>query len=56
MSHLTRKQRYTIVSMLQNGYKQKEIALVINKDKSVVSTLPHQSFRVAKTLNQHYSL
>ena len=55
MSHLTRKQRYT-ASMLQNGYKQKEIALVINKDKSVVSTLPHQSFRVAKTLNQHYSL
>ena len=37
MSHLTREQRYTIASILQNGYNQKEIALVIKKDKSVVS-------------------
>ena len=29
MSHLTREQRYTISSMFQNGYNQKEIALVI---------------------------
>ena len=34
MSHLTREQRYTIASMLQNGYKQNEIAHVINKDGS----------------------
>lgn len=37
MSHLTKEQRYTIDSMLQNGYTQKEISQVINKDKSVVS-------------------
>lgn len=37
MSHLTKEQRYTIDSMLQNGYNQKDIAQVINKDKSVVS-------------------
>jgi len=37
MSHLTKEQRYTIASMLQNGYNQTQIALVINKDKSVVS-------------------
>lgn len=37
MSHLTKEQRYTIDSMLQNGYNQKDIGQVINKDKSVVS-------------------
>ena len=37
MSHLTKEQRYTIDSMLQNGYTQKDISQVINKDKSVVS-------------------
>lgn len=37
MSHLTREQRYTICTMLQNGYTQSEIARVINKNKSVVS-------------------
>src|SRR5690554_918641 len=37
MSHLTKEQRYTIDSMLQNGYTQKDIGQVINKDKSVVS-------------------
>lgn len=37
MSHLTEHQRYTISTMLENGYKQIEIATIINKDKSVVS-------------------
>ena len=37
MSHITSEQRYTICTMLQNGYSQTEIARVINKDKSVVS-------------------
>jgi len=37
MSHLTEHQRYTISTMLENGYKQSEIAIVIDKDKSVVS-------------------
>ena len=37
MSHLTEHQRYTISTMLENGYKQSEIAVVIKKDKSVVS-------------------
>lgn len=37
MSHLTEEQRYTISTMLENGYKQVEIARVIAKDKSVVS-------------------
>lgn len=36
-SQLTREQRYTIASMLKKGYNQSEIALVFNKDKSVVS-------------------
>ncbi len=37
MSHLTEHQRYTISTMLENGYKQIEIAAIINKDKSVIS-------------------
>lgn len=37
MKHLTVEQRYTIWAMMQQGLKQKEIALAIGKDKSVVS-------------------
>ena len=34
--HLTREQRYQISALLQAGHKQKEIAEIIGKDKSVV--------------------
>lgn len=37
MSHITESQRYTISSMLKQGYKQIEIAMAIDKDKSVIS-------------------
>ena len=37
MSHVTVEQRYTIGVMLQQNYKQIEIAKAIGKDKSVVS-------------------
>lgn len=37
MKHLTSEQRYTICVMIQQGYSQKDIALAIGKDKSVVS-------------------
>lgn len=37
MKHLTKEQRYTISEMKSKGYKQKDISLVIGKDKSVVS-------------------
>ncbi|MBP8945872.1 MAG: IS30 family transposase, partial [Paludibacteraceae bacterium] len=37
MKHLTVEERYTIWAMVQQGWKQKEIALAIGKDKSVVS-------------------
>lgn len=37
MSHVTERQRYTIEMMLGQGYRQKDIVLVIGKDKSVVS-------------------
>lgn len=37
MKHLTVEQRYTISVMIQQGYKQKEIAKAIKKDKSVIS-------------------
>ena len=37
MVHLTVAQRYTISSMLKNGYSQSTIAATIAKDKSVVS-------------------
>lgn len=37
MKHLTFEQRYTISVMKKQGCKQKEIALTIGKDKSVVS-------------------
>lgn len=37
MAHLTREQRYTISVMHRKGYKQKDIAATIGKDKSVVS-------------------
>jgi transposase, IS30 family len=36
MSHLTESQRYTISTMLENGYNQTEIAKTIGKCKSVV--------------------
>jgi len=36
MKHLTREQRYTISEMKSKGYKQKDIADIIGKDKSVV--------------------
>jgi transposase, IS30 family len=37
MSHVTEQQRYTIAVMLQQNYKQIEIAKAIGKSKSVVS-------------------
>jgi len=37
MKHITREQRYTISEMKQHGFKQVEIAMVIGKDKSVIS-------------------
>ena len=37
MKHLTLEQRYTISVMKEQNYKQKDIALAIEKDKSVVS-------------------
>ncbi len=37
MKHLTLEQRYTISVMKKQGCKQKDIALTIGKDKSVVS-------------------
>jgi IS30 family transposase len=37
MKHLTVEQRYTIWAMIQQECKQKDIALAISKDKSVVS-------------------
>ena len=37
MSHLTREQRYVISCLLSQGKKQKEIADIIEKDKSVIS-------------------
>jgi len=36
MKHLTVEQRYTIWTMIQQECKQKDIALAISKDKSVV--------------------
>lgn len=37
MKHITVEQRYTISVMKQQGYKQREIAEAIGKDKSVIS-------------------
>ena len=37
MKHLTSEQRYTISVMLQKGHSQKEIAEVLEKDKSTIS-------------------
>lgn len=37
MTHLTREQRYTISVMNEQRFKQKDIALIIGKDKSVIS-------------------
>lgn len=36
MSHLTENQRYTIQVLLKQGYKQVEIAKIIDRDRSVV--------------------
>ena len=35
--HLTREHRYQISALLQAGHKQKEIAEIVGKDKSVIS-------------------
>ena len=35
--HLTKEQRYTIFTMLKNGYSQSEVAKTIDRDKSVIS-------------------
>ena len=43
MKHLTLEQRYKIWAMLQQGLKQKDIALAIGKDKSVVSRELHRN-------------
>ncbi len=37
MTHITKEQRYSISSMLKQGYTQSEVARVIGKDKSVIS-------------------
>lgn len=37
MAQLTKEQRYTISEMYKQGFRQKDIAETINKDKSVVS-------------------
>jgi IS30 family transposase len=37
MKHLTVEEKYTIWAIIQQGLKQKDIALAIGKDKSVVS-------------------
>ena len=43
MKHLTVEQRYKIWAMLQQGFKQKDIASAIGKDKSVVSRELHRN-------------
>jgi len=37
MSHLTREQRYTIGVLLDQNFKKSDIAVLIGKDKSVVT-------------------
>ena len=37
MKHITSEQRYTICVMINNNYSQKDIAIAIEKDKSVIS-------------------
>ena len=37
MSHLTREQRYTIALVLAQNHPQNQIAIVTDKDKSVVN-------------------
>ena len=37
MSHLTSEQRYTIGVLLDQNYNKSEIAILINKDKSVIT-------------------
>ena len=36
-THLTKEERYTIASLLRQGYKQKDISVVLCRDKSVIS-------------------
>ncbi|MFR9523864.1 MAG: IS30 family transposase [Rikenellaceae bacterium] len=43
MTHLTREQRYTISAMLQQNYKQIDIAKAIGKSKSVISREIHRN-------------
>ena len=35
--HLTKEERYTIASLLRQGYSQKDISVVLCRDKSVIS-------------------
>ncbi len=44
MKHLTVEHRYKIWAMMQQGSKQKDIALAIGKDKSVVSRELRRNF------------
>ncbi|WP_426092854.1 helix-turn-helix domain-containing protein, partial [Flavobacterium sp. DSR3-2] len=37
MGHLTSEQRYTIGVLLGQNYNKSEIAILINKDKSVIT-------------------
>ncbi|SDH15646.1 Helix-turn-helix domain-containing protein, partial [Flavobacterium omnivorum] len=37
MSHLTSEQRYTISVLLEQNFSKSEIAIVIKKDKSVLT-------------------
>ena len=36
-THLTKEERYTIASLLRQGYSQKDISVVLCRDKSVIS-------------------
>jgi transposase, IS30 family len=53
MSHLTESQRYTISTMLENGYKQTEIAKTIGKCKSVVCREKSRSSDKRNSLYKH---
>lgn len=43
MTHITKEQRYTIERLLTKRMTQKEIGLIINKDKSVISREIHRN-------------
>jgi IS30 family transposase len=49
--HLTREQRYQIDALLQNSTPQKEIARILQKDKSVIS----REIKRNKTIHGKYS-